>query len=111
MTIEEIKIGDKIYSLYRNRVDRLYTVIRLTNTMIICENDMRFKIKNGRIDLMGTTSWNMCSYILETPELKEEYEKKKLKLNIDSIVSEIDYKNMSLSDLQEIKQILSKYEQ
>lgn len=112
MEIKDFKNGDRIYSLYNGGlVDNLLIVERVTPTQIVCDSGHKFRIKNNRLDLIGRHySWPIYSYSIETPELKEVYKRKKLISKIKSSMNKLKYSKVSLDDLNNINEILSKYE-
>lgn len=110
MKIEDFKAGDRIYQTHGGHARDIMVVERITPTQIVCNNNVRFRIKYDRLDLIGSGTWNFYSYSRETPELKEEYEKKVLKSKIDRVINKLNYNKASYTDLCSIYEIVSKYD-
>lgn len=110
MEIKDFKKGDRIYNLYNGFINSLLIVERITPTQIVCDSGHKFMIKNNCLNLISRSLWLFYSYSIETPELKEEYEKKKLLYKIESGIKKLEYTKVSLDDLKNINDILSKYE-
>lgn len=110
MKIEDFKAGDRIYIKQYGGVVGFLVVERVTPTQIICDNNTRLKVNYDRLCVVGKDNFSISYFSPETPELKEEYQKKVLKSKIDRVINKLDYNKASFTDLCSIYEILSKYE-
>lgn len=110
MKIEDIKVGDRIYQTRGLSVLSFYNVSKITKTQIVCDNT-RFKINSfGGLSLIGAGTWSLYSYEIETPELKDIYERGKAASNLKNRINKLSLSKLSMDDLNKINLILSKYE-
>lgn len=70
----QLNIGDKIYKENYNKITGVFTVKRLTKTLAICGNGVKFKREyNSWLKPIGdNVRFTTSHYLLETPELKEK---------------------------------------
>lgn len=100
-----LRVNDKIYELRYGKIIRILKVERLTKTIAVCNDDVRFRIEYNRPDwitLIGRDSYSSSSYELETPELKE---KLYCQLSIGKI-REFKLEDLSVDKIRSIRQIL-----
>lgn len=98
--------GAKIYEVSRGAIQRVYTIVRVTETQAISETGIKFKIElsgSGTATQLAKNKWDFCTHYLETPELK-------LKLwrqNAISKCSKADFSKFSNEQLQAVLNILN----
>ena len=128
MKIEDVKVGDRIYSI-RNKsvpfdsyidpkwsakegyVYRVYTIKNITKKNILLDNGEKLIIDNGNLREPYSSFDGYFRYELENDQLNKKYEDQ---LTADKLRSRISWLTIvrcdNLSDLEQINQILSKYE-
>lgn len=97
-TIEDIKIGDKYYE-YCGYGTKIITgirgVVKITKTQVVLDNNARLRIVGDMswCRPIGSGSFSITSYRLETEEIREELELQMLRTNAkelnDKVVSKI----------------------
>lgn len=103
--MKTLRVNDKIYELRYDKITHIFKVERLTKTVAVCNDDVRFRIEYNRPDwitLIGRDSYSNSSYELETPELKEKLYRQ---LSIDKI-KQFKLEDLSLDKIRSIRQIL-----
>lgn len=124
MKIEDIKVGDNIYCIeqtynyvspkYNNNfIESVRKVEKVEKNRIYTDGNSRnvYLIKNKEICLLGFPHQLRFKHLLETSELIEQYKyQKEYENKKTDIRYNIDTKCISISDLEQINEILSKYE-
>jgi hypothetical protein len=101
----ELKVGDRIYQFYLGRVKEIYQIDRITKTLAVSGN-IKFKLEYNHpevITINSANTWEMSSYSLETPELKEQL----FKQNAISKIQKAKLEDLSIEQLKEIIKILN----
>lgn len=105
----ELKVGDIIYSLTGGEPTNKYIVDRVTKTQAICGRNVKFKIEftdRGFVERVGGNGFRVL-YKMETPEIKEEFERKCL---ISKLKYCTDFNKLSKSKLELMVKILESEE-
>jgi len=101
----ELKVGDIIYQTHGKRIYNVYTIDRTTKTLAVSGN-AQFKLEYkhpSNIRLKCANTWDVHSYSLETPELKEQL----FKQNAISKIQKAKLEDLSIEQLKEIIKILN----
>ncbi len=111
--MKKLQIGDKIYATHNNDIGGILEIARTTPTLGITPGGMKFKINttdNGFCHKVSKDdSWLSSSfgyrtyYQLETPELKEIWQKQRLVQKF----SKFDFNKLDLKTLSEINNKLT----
>ena len=107
--MKKLQIGDKIYATDNNGIDCVLEIARITPTLGITPGGMKFKINtdNGFCDKVPKDDYWLSSgriyYQLETPELKETFQKQRLVRKL----SKLDFNKLDLKTLIEINSKLT----
>lgn len=109
MKIEDVKVGDRIYYIVYSTIERIHVVERLTKTQIVCYGGCRLCIKGGAIRGRSETGVAIGSYKLETDALKEKLVIQNITQKTYHLMRTVNLSKLSLSDLEQISKILSKY--
>jgi len=100
--LEALKLGDKVIMANHSwRCDKIYCVKRLTSTLIILENDARFRKKDGY--RVSETGWYKTRIIEYTEKLAEKIRHNTLLESIRSIVTKRQFEEFSFEKLVRIK--------
>ena len=103
-----LKIGDVIYIIHNNEPISKDYILDTTKTLAKSKN-RRYKINpldNGRVLVYGLGgSYSIYEYKIETPQLKERFEIKKM----SSKLNKFDFSEISPDDMKIIIGIIDKY--
>jgi len=104
---QKLFVGAKVYHVGNYAVIGVFKIARTTATQAISDTiDVKFKLEidaNGRVKRIGADQWNMGSYYLETPELKQ----KLWRQNAISKCSNADFSKLTNEQLQAILNIIN----
>lgn len=100
--LKNLKVGDEVYVQYFSTY-KSSKVKRLTNTLVILEDDRRFRKSDGFA--LGNNSWSTLSIVEPTESLKDKLKKENLIRYIQSLKS---FDDLSTNDLQKIYDIMMK---
>ena len=102
--MEELKVGDEIYSKHYSKLSFVGKVERVTKTMAFTKND-KFKreIRNGKhVNIIGRDTWSSASYFLPS-----ESDKVELKYQIkQSYVANFKYSELNPEKIERIFEII-----
>ena len=109
--MKKLQIGDKIYATNNNGINCVMTIARITPTLAITDKGDKFKINTDNEFCQEIPKFNgwPCAfngrtyYQLETPELKETFQKQKLVRKL----SKFDFNKLDLKTLIEINSKLT----
>lgn len=102
----QLQIGHKIYSKRFDTINGIYVIDRVTPTTALSGN-MKFQREYsavGYVDLVKREKWATTSYWLESPELKQEYQRLRLIRKCETV----KYSELSIEQLEAIYKILTK---
>jgi hypothetical protein len=107
----QLEVGDKIYMLEGSRVKKIYTVLRVTATQAVCENDFRFKREIRSYpsapqrfvsSVAKPARWSRVSYLLESEELHQQEERERLAYKLKCT----DYSTLPIEALRKLSEIV-----
>lgn len=111
--MNKLKVGDIIYSDSYGKITGKYTIHRVTEKMAFAKvnskgYELKFQIEYGSwLKLVGKTDrWDHSSYKVETPELKDKYDRMLMVQKISQVV----WGEFPLEALRNIMAIVSKIE-
>ena len=111
--MNKLKVGDIIYSDSYGKITGKYTIHRVTEKMAFAKvnsqgYELKFQIEYGSwLKLVGKTErWDHASYYVETPELKEKYERMLMLQKLDATT----WGNFPTDKIREIMDIVNTVE-
>ena len=102
----KLEVGDRIYSHQYSDIDGVYVVERVTDTLAICPNNIKFKREYTAESVQPAWKrerWSTSFYSIETPELRAQL----LRQNALHKIKTTDFSAFSTNKLIDILRVVN----